>query len=207
MSILSMPTSRPLSETELEQISQLAVTLSGRLTRVPLDDIAPVIAEALQRVATATCADGCQLVEFSELGAVAHTYLPAAAANGGGSPTQMPVPEPWLTTRLAAGELVAITRPEELPQEATVLWEQSRRTGACSLLGVPASVADQVVCALVIESSLMTRRWPQALIERLQLVTEILGAALQRRRQQNALRSSIAEIERLNAGFRPTTST
>ena len=45
----------------------------------------------------------------------------------------------------------------------------------------------------------MTRRWPQPLVERLQLVSEILGAALQRRRHENALRSNVAEIERLNA--------
>ena len=199
MSVLNMTTSRPFSETELEQISQLAVTLSGRLMRIPLDDIGPAIAEALQQVAAATCADGCQLVEFSELGAVAQTYLPTAAASGDCSRTQMPVLEPWLTRRLAAGEMVAVTRPEELPVEAIVLREQTHRTGACSVLGVPASVADQVVCALVIDSCLMTRRWPQALVERLQLVTEILGAALQRRRQQTALRSSVAEIERLNA--------
>ena len=77
--------------------------------------------------------------------------------------------------------------------------EQTGQTGACSILGVPASVAGRVVCALVIDSARLTRRWPQPLVERLQLISEILGAALQRRRHENALRSNVAEIERLNA--------
>ena len=38
-----------------------------------------------------------------------------------------------------------------------------------------------------------------AAIERLQLLAEILGAALQRCRHENALRAGLAEIERLNA--------
>src|SRR4030095_7199174 len=56
-----------------------------------------------------------------------------------------------------------------------------------------------VVCALVLDSDRVTRRWPQPLIERLQLVWQILGAAWQRHRDEAALRSSVAEIERLNA--------
>ena len=122
MSVLNMTTSRPFPETELEQISQLAVTLSGRLMRVPLDDIGPAIAEALQQVAAATCADGCQLVEFSELGAVAQTYLPTAAASGDCSRTQMPVLE-----RLAdqaprrAARWWPSRGPRSFPSEAIVL--------------------------------------------------------------------------------------
>ena len=56
-----------------------------------------------------------------------------------------------------------------------------------------------MVCALVIDNGRLSRRWPEPLVERLQLASEILGAALQRCRQENALRSSVAEIERLNA--------
>jgi len=55
------------------------------------------------------------------------------------------------------------------------------------------------MCALVINSTRVTRRWPPALVERLQLISEIFGAALQRCQHESALRSSVAEIERLNA--------
>ena len=79
MSVLNMSSSRPLPETELEQITQLAVTLSGQLTRVHFDEIAAAIAEALQRVAAATRVETCQLIEFSEPG----TRRPCARAHAG----------------------------------------------------------------------------------------------------------------------------
>jgi formate hydrogenlyase transcriptional activator len=60
-------------------------------------------------------------------------------------------------------------------------------------------VAGRVVCALVLQNSRLTRRWSQPLIERLQLVAAILGSALQCRSHENAIRSSMAEIQRLNA--------
>ena len=60
-------------------------------------------------------------------------------------------------------------------------------------------VAGRVVCALVLQNSRLTRRWPQPLIERLQLVAAILGSALQCRSHETAIRSSMAEIQRLNA--------
>jgi formate hydrogenlyase transcriptional activator len=198
MSILSMSSSRPLPETELEHITQLAVTLSGRLARLHCDDITQAIAEALQRVAAETCVDLCQLIEFSELGTVARAHVPTRAANGDDR-QRTPASEEWLVARLARGDVVAISRPEELPVEGIAARAHARQTGVCSVLGVPASVAGQIVCALVLENTRLSRRWPQPLVERLQLIAEILGAALQRRRHENALRSSVAEIERLNA--------
>ena len=195
MSALSLSSSRSFSNTELEQVTQLAVSLSGQLTRVHSDEIAPAIAEALQQVATATRIDACQLIEFSELGTVTRSHVPMRAAIRDNGQHQTPAPDDWLINRLAGGELVVISRPEDLPREAMA----ARQTGACSVLGVPASVAGQVVCALVVDGGRMWRRWPQALIERLQLVSEILGAALQRRRHESALRTNVAEIQRLNA--------
>jgi transcriptional regulator with GAF, ATPase, and Fis domain len=193
MSVLNMSSSRPNPEVELEQITQLAVSLSGQLTRIHFDEVPAAIAGALQRVAEATQVDACQLIEFSEAGTVARAHVPTRTS------IAMPLPEEWLITRLARGELLSISRPDELPREALALRRQTGQTEICSVLGVPASVAGQVVCGLVIDSARLLRRWSQPLIERLQLIAEILGAALQRRRHENALRASVAEIERLNA--------
>src|SRR5688572_19143790 len=181
MSVINMPSPRSLPENELEFISQLAVTLSGRLTRVYVEDIAPAIAEALQQIASATGIDACQLIEFTQLGTVARTHVPSEAVTAPDQPGQVPASKDWLIACVSRGELVAVSKADE------------------SILGVPASVAGQVVCALVIDGSPLARRWSQPLIERLQLVAEILGGALQRWRHENALRSSVAEIQRLNA--------
>jgi transcriptional regulator with GAF, ATPase, and Fis domain len=185
-------------ERQLDDVAQLAVTLSGRLARVRPEGIEQVIAETLEQVAAEACADRCQLIEFSGEAAVAHVYGPATAdaARGQG---RAPVIDEWLIERLARGELVTISRPEELPVEAMALREQARRTGTCSLLGIPASSAGEVVCALVIDSVRFPRRWSPALVERLQLVAEILGSGLQRERNDRTLRANVAMIEQLNA--------
>jgi len=197
MSVLSMPSPRS-SEAEFEQITQLAVSLSAQLTRVHTHELEFAIAAALQQVAVATGLDTCQLIEFSETGTVASTHAPTrtAAAN---DPDRSALPDEWLLTRLARGEVVAVSAPEDLPREAMSLRHETGQAGRSSILGVPASVAGRVVCALVIDGVQVTRRWPQPVVERLQLVSEILGAALQRHRHESLLRSSVAEIERLNA--------
>ena len=192
-----MSVSRPLSETELEDITQLAVTLSGQLTRVPVDHIAKAIGEALDRVVAAVRVDDCQFVEFDESGGLARTFLPTRSASSGEASRQ--APEGWLVARLARGEAVSISSLEEMPPEALPGRGPLGTVASCSVLGVPASDAGRVACALVVDGGGWSRRWPQPLVARLQLIAEIRGAALQRRRHESALRANLAAIVRLNA--------
>ena len=48
VSISSLPKDR---ETELEQVAELAVALSGRLTRLHVNEIGPAVAAALKQIA------------------------------------------------------------------------------------------------------------------------------------------------------------
>jgi formate hydrogenlyase transcriptional activator len=198
MSVTAMPSPRSVSDTELEQFEQLAVTLVGRLTRLQLQEIGPAIGAALGQVAVAMGVDSCRLIELTDTGSLAREHFPLEANRSEGQHCPAPAGD-WLIERLARGELVAISRQEERPLEALTPCEGGRHRAFGALLGVPASAAGQVVCALVVECIRSPRRWPPPLIERLQLIAEILGAALQRWRHENALRASVAEIERLNA--------
>jgi hypothetical protein len=196
LSLVSCRRRGPLPR-ELEQIVQLAVILSSRLTRLHLDDPSSTIAEALDQIASVTRVDGCQLLEFSDSGTVARTHVPIGCMRPTDAAPRNQMPDAWLVERLARGELVTISQLDDLPREATEARVQARRTGACSVLGVPASVAGQVVCALVLDTGRLSRRPP--LVERLQLLAEILGAGLRRGRDESALRANVAVIERLNA--------
>ncbi len=197
MSVLNMPSSRSLPEAELERITELAVSLSGQLTRVTFDELEAAIAGGLQHLVLATGADACRLIQFNEGGAVVGAQNTTRIVNLAAE--EAPPLDEWLAVRLARGEVVAVSQPEDLPPEAKILRQQMDQPWRGALLGVPASVAGRVMCALVINSTRVTRRWAPALVERLQLISEIFGAALQRCQHENALRSSVAEIERLNA--------
>src|SRR6186997_511717 len=143
MSILNMSSSRTLPEADLEQLAQLAVALSRRLTRVLPEDMAPAIAAALAQIAAAIHPDRCQLLEFGESGGLTRVHALPGAANGADGSAQGPGAETWLVERLTRGEVVDIARPDG----------HSR-----SILAVPASLGGQVVCALLIDSDRAPRR-------------------------------------------------
>ena len=185
-------------ESEYDAIVRLAVSASARLARAQGGELVPALLEVLDDVAAATNVDACQLVEFSESGAVADTFASAARASKL-SAGQTSVVEDWLTERLSRGELVVTSLPQELPAEAVRAREIARFTGACSILAVPASSGGDVVGGLVIHAGRQARRWPPALVERLRLLAEIFGASLLRRRHDNAMRANVAIIEKLNA--------
>ena len=129
MSILSMSSSRATPETEFDHITQLAVALSGQLTRVHADEVPLAVAEALSGVASAVSADYCRFIEFGESGLVARTHQPPQPERPGGSSHQPPAMEPWLIARLARCEAVNISRPEDVPREAPI-WNVSRAARA-----------------------------------------------------------------------------
>jgi transcriptional regulator with GAF, ATPase, and Fis domain len=56
-----------------------------------------------------------------------------------------------------------------------------------------------VICALVIDAAQRPRRWPPALIERLQLLMDIVASVLRSSRREEALRATVATAEKLNA--------
>ena len=199
MSIVNMSSSRPVPERELEEFEQLAIALSGRLTRLHFEEIPAAITAALGQLAQSASAASCRLIEFNETGSVAREHVAGDAAQPARQDNQPSPCDAWLFDRLARGEQVAISTHDDLPLEAMSARAQARRMGGWSVLGLPASVAGQVVCALVVDGGRSPRRWPGRLTGRLQLIAEILGVALQRCRQAHALRGSVAEIERLNS--------
>ena len=199
MPVVKMSAARVQSDPELEVVGHLAAQLSGRLTRAGAEDLAPIVADTLGQVARAMHVVDCRLIEFTDAGIVARTHVPDAAGGGRDDAACDPSQGRWFIDRLARGEIVAVSRPEDLPADADAAMSQARRTGSCSVLGVPASMAGHVVCALAIDSSRLPRRWSPALVERLQLIAEILGAALLRARHEDTLRANVSMIERLNA--------
>jgi formate hydrogenlyase transcriptional activator len=199
MTAVSFSSARRLVGTAPERVIHLAVSLSGRLTRLQLEDIPLAMSEALAEIAQALDVEACQLIEFADSGAVAHAHVSTPPATASYDEPDWAVRQPWLLERLVRGDLVVLTRPDELPHEAITLRQRALRLGTCSIVGVPASVAGQVVCALVIDGARAPHRWPAPIMEQLQLLTEILGTALQRGRQEHALRANVSVIEQLNA--------
>jgi formate hydrogenlyase transcriptional activator len=197
MSVVNISTLRTIPEADQERLGQLALTLSKQLARVMADGLPAAIAESLTQVMLMTRADSCRLIEFNQSGSVVRIH--SAANNPAVSVDHDVTAEPWLIDRLCRGELVSIARAEDLPSAAIATREHADQVGGCAVLAVPASVAGRVICALVLDCGPMLRRWPPTLVERLQLLAEIMSGALQRGQHESALRSNVTIIEQLNS--------
>jgi formate hydrogenlyase transcriptional activator len=183
-------TSHPQPDEELHQFERLAATLSSQFARLHVEEIASAIVDALESVGTAVDVDACALIEFTDAQAVSavHTWPTGEATFG-----ESGCPPRWLLDRLTRREVVPIPIGDSPSSDA------SRPINERAGLAVPVVVAEQVVCALVIWARRSSRRWTVPVAERVRLIAEILGVALQRCRHETALRASVAMIERLNA--------
>ena len=97
-----------------EDFSHLAVTVSSRLTRMQIRDLAQVVADALRQIAESTRIDDCHFLEFDAGGSVTlvHTWTWVPHAPDGDPQTASP--EAWIVERLSRGKQVAIS-PDGLP--------------------------------------------------------------------------------------------
>jgi transcriptional regulator with GAF, ATPase, and Fis domain len=196
MQVIAFTSPRARPDDELQLFERLTVTLSSRFARLQADVIAPAIVTALEQVAAAIDVDGGLLVEFAESQGtgVSHAWPdPCVTFDSRSGDGSLPS---WVLDRLSRHEVVNITRAEDLPREPRA-WAD--RVGARSILGVPVLVAGQLVCALIVWTRRSPRLWPEPVIERVGLIAEILGVAVQRCRHEMALQASLATIERLNA--------
>ena len=193
MAVVSISSLRTMPDADPDRLAELALTLSRQLTRVTLDGLPAAIVESLAQVVSATRVDACRLIEFSDAGAVLHVH--------GSFETRERhdvTAESWLTERLARGETITATRSDELPGDAVVTREHAQLAGGYAIVALPAPAGGRVICALVLDSD-ASGRWTPTIVERLQLLSEILAAALQRGRHERALRSNVTVIEQLNA--------
>jgi signal transduction histidine kinase len=97
---------------------------------------------------------------------------------------------PWLTRRVAEGHVGVVSPLRPLPPEAATDRQSMLTNGARSLLALPLVVERRVVGVLTCATVGREREWPNALIERLQLLAEVFASTLARRRAETAARES-----------------
>ena len=182
------------AESRLE-FETLISDLSSRFINVPPDDVDSEIEEAQRRVCEVLGVDLSALWEGTAAAdsplILTHFYssredlLPPMRG--------MSAREyfPWLQQEMLAGRIVAVSSLEELPEPAGFDRDNLRLFGVKSNLTIPLSVGGgSPVAALGFNTTRAERDWPDALVKRLQLVTEVFANALARKRSDEALRES-----------------
>jgi len=195
-----MPQDDPRAlERELASFERLAADISSRFNLLSADELPAAIEGTLQRVVETLDVDRSTVLEFTDTADFVETIHVWARPDV--PPLSLPNVKavPWFLRLLQRGEVVRLADLErDLPPEAAAERAYGRQTGQKSILTVPVSLGGRLVSALSVGTFRRHRDWPEPLVERVRLIAEIVGAALQRRRQELALRASLAEIERLN---------
>ncbi len=172
-------------ETLVSELSAAFVSLPGR-------EIGGRIEKALEHIVEELRLDRGALAELGEGSAdvieVTHAWTRAgvAAVAGAFEKTHFP----WMSSRLQAGDVVAIARLADLPDAAETDRRSLTALGTRSLVAVPLVIEGVVRGALAFSSISAEREWPDELLPRLRLLAEIFANALARRRAASAARES-----------------
>jgi signal transduction histidine kinase len=178
---------------EVVDFEKLLSDLSAAFIRVSVEEIDREIERWLQRIVLALDVDRGTVIQLE--GADGALFVTHQWARQGVSAPfaglKLNVPYPWLASKVLSGELVVNTRIEDLPPEAYEDLATARHEGVKSHVTVPLSIGRMLIGGMSFSAFASERVWSQQEVQRLKLVAEIFGNALERKRVE-------AEIRRLS---------
>ena len=184
---------------EAADFERLLSDLSASLIRVSVAEIDSEIERWLEKIVLAMDADRGNVIQVDPAdGGIYLTHQwgrPSVLTPDRGRKTDSTKWYPWLLGKVRSGELVAFSSLDELPPEASKDIAAALQMGAKSNVTIPLKVGGTVVGALMVGTFFSERRWSEKTIQRLKLVAEIIGNALERIRGE-------AEIRRLSEELR-----
>ena len=192
-----------LSLDERLSFESLLSELSASLIHISLNDLDDEIGRGLRRVGEFLKVDRANLHEYAAEGAIVRLSW---AVEGVEPLSRVMDPDqfPWATEQLRGGQIVRFSRLEELPEQAAVDRQSYQRGGTQSDLSVPLGAGDSLLGVLSFDSVRTERTWPDELLPRLQLLSEVFAGALERRRAELALNERLrfeALLSELSAVF------
>jgi signal transduction histidine kinase len=184
---------------EVVDFEKLLADLSTTFVRLSVEDIDSEIEECLQRIVLAMNIDRSTVVQVDPADGLIYTTHQWARdgfdAPESGHRVNDTASYPWLTGKVFSGEIAVIPRLEDMPPEASKDRDSFRRDGNKSNVTIPLRIAGVVVGAVLFGTLLSERAWSEKEIQRLKLVADIFGNALERKRVE-------AEIRRLSEELR-----
>jgi formate hydrogenlyase transcriptional activator len=180
------------------RFERLLSDLSAGFVNLPPGEVESEINRGLRSITEFFDADRCTIGLFSEGGiqlARVFEYL---------SPGAEPAPEsisreqmPWYIERLVRGNPVVVNRVEDLPPEAEKERKLCLLKSMKSVLSVPMMSGGKALGSCALVATRTERVWPEELVQRFRLATEVFANAMQRKQMEEQLRGNLSEIENL----------
>jgi len=185
---------------ELEEqlrFEALLTDLSAHFVSVPAEAVDRAIEEAQARIGEALGLDGSVLVQWQGDGDAVQVTHAWTAPGCAASSTLTPAEYPWVVQALLQGEVVSFAAVEDLPAGAACDQAAFRAGGQKSLVAFPLTSTAGVFGALAFGTLAAARTWPAILVQRLQLLGDIVANALGRCQSEQALRRALEDVTRL----------
>ena len=175
-----------------EAEASLIADISSKFVNLPPGEVDREIMEAERRICEFLDLDISAIWQWSA-GHPGHFTLTHYFSAQDGPQPSMQLSEsdfPWFRQIMLEGRVVPISSLDDMPAEAALDRENARRLGIKSNLCIPLMVGGEPVGILGLNTTRAERRWPDALVKRLQLVAQIFANALARKHADHALRES-----------------
>ncbi len=168
------------------RFESLLAELAARLIPASLGHVDTEIERGLERVVAFLGMDRASLTEYASGGPIVRISWAVE-----GVESVSPVLEadrfPWTVERLRRGEVVRISRFDDLPEAAATDRQSYQAVGTRSYLALPLSASGSMTGVVAFYSLREERTWSDELVKRLQLLSEVFAGALERKRLELSL--------------------
>jgi transcriptional regulator with GAF, ATPase, and Fis domain len=173
--------------------------ISGRFVNLPAEQVDSEIMDAERRICELLGLDISAIWQWSSgpPGVFVLTHYYSAQDGPQPSMTLSDANFPWFRQLMLDGRIAPISSLDDMPDEAAIDRENCRRLGVKSNLCLPLMVGGAPIGVLGLNTTRAERCWPEPLIKRLQLVSQIFTNALARKRADEQLKKQLVEIEEL----------
>lgn len=180
------------------QFEKLISELSAEFINLPFDQVDKKIDDGLKLMVESLSIDRSLLHEFSEdkqTLRLSHFYV----RPGIKEPTSIITSkdQPYLTKTILKSETIGFERIDDLPEAANIERKFLRQQSVKSALAIPLVVDNKPLGALTFTTIYRERSWPDELVQRLKLVSEIFANALDRKQKEHNLQNAFSEIKLL----------
>ncbi len=176
----------------------LLADLSTKFVNLPANKIDMEIETALQHITVALDIDRCSIAQFTDNRnklCVTHAYA---------VPGVTPMPDlvlneqqPWYSSRLYRCEPVVMNSTDDLPKEAAVERAHCLQQGIKSSALIPLAGGGAFLGVVGFAALKSRRKWPNGLIQRLNMLGVVFANALMRKAQEQELLRAFSEIQDL----------
>ncbi|MGE5608069.1 MAG: sigma 54-interacting transcriptional regulator [Bacillota bacterium] len=189
---------RPESTARLE-FETLISDLLARFLDSPDDRLDLEIVDAIRRVVEFLGLDQGILVQWwDDPSRVVPSHSWTVSGDLPISAIPQPPAVPWIHERSTAGAIVLFSNVDELPAEAEQDKAFLRSVGTRAMASLPLTLGEQVIGVLGFASQTEEIRWPDEVVRRLQLISQVFGSLLDRRKRKRDLEEQLRN-ERLLA--------